>query len=139
MAGPVQLERVDLVSATPGTWLNHDVPMIGSYNTSVILRFVEQVEPIFVTPIEGWSVGLSVVSQSFYRQVELPGSLRAFGGVQSTLLLPSGVVAGVGGQWRRVSAGVGVSAFSGASWSHLDWTAWQALPTMSMGIAREAN
>ncbi|MDP6932954.1 MAG: hypothetical protein QGG40_08545, partial [Myxococcota bacterium] len=62
MAGPVQLERVDLVSATPGTWLNHDVPMIGSYNTSVILRFVEQVEPIFATPLEGWSVGLSVAS-----------------------------------------------------------------------------
>ena len=47
MAGPVSLDRVDLLSENPGTWIHYEALTFGTYSTRPILRFVTQVQPVW--------------------------------------------------------------------------------------------
>ncbi len=138
-AMPVDFDRVDVISEDPGLWLNYDLPSARAYPLAPTLRFVEQVKPVLkIVPVEGLYAGISMQSQSIsYERAFLPQyGLAWSAGVQTRLLLPTGVFGGLAWRVWRMRFGLGVSAFSSASWVRPDWTSWRVLPTLGVGIGR---
>lgn len=136
MLGQNPLDRVDLVSEDPGTWVNYDLPVVGANSTATVLRFVEQLKLVWRTPVERLFVGTSIASQSLvYEHPLLEKSLFLSAGLQTKLLLPRGITAGLAWRAGYVRLGAGVSVLSSASWSNLNWTRWSVLPTVGVGIA----
>ena len=142
MAGPVSFERVDLISEDPGTWIHYEAPTYGTYSMRPILRFVSQVKPVWSTPWEGVTVGTSLASQSVvYEAPLLPDAgLSWSAGVQTVLLMPRGVTAGVAWNWRFLRVGAGVSAVSAATWARPGGLAqWTVLPTLGLGVGPQRD
>ena len=140
------IDRVDLVAADRGTWLNNEVPMLGATPALGLVRFVEQVQVVFTTPVDGLFVGLSVASQSVVYEVDLrdvtldaPRGTFAYGGVQTALVLPSGLLVGGGVRLGPLRAAVGLSALSAATWRRPDYGHWNVYPTVSVGFSRKAD
>lgn len=137
-AAPVRLDRVDLLAEDPGTWLNYEAVQLGTYPLKGVIRFATQVRPVLTTPVEHLYVGLSVSSQSVVYErpftPTLPFTWSA--GVQTQLLLPRGVVASVAWRPGPVRLSVGLSAVSGATWARPDWSEWDLLPTVGLGLVR---
>jgi len=143
LAGPARpavlaFDRVDLVSEDPAAWLNYDVPMLGVNATTVAVRWLEQVKVSWRLPVDGLSLGTSLSSQSVFWEhpVWAAAGLSAGAGVQSALLLPRGAFADLAWRRGRFRAAVGVGAVSGATWTDLDWTAWDVVPTLGIGVGR---
>lgn len=131
-------QRVDFISEDLGTFVNYELPTMPAYPLGGALRFVEQVKVVFDLPMEGWSVGASISSQSLAYEVPLQG-LPGFywsAALQTRLLLPRGVTTGVAWRWKHLRLGAGVSIASSAAWSHLDWSSWSVLPTIGIGVGR---
>ncbi len=143
LAGPARpaaliFDRVDLISEDPASWLNYDVPMAGVNATTVAVRWIEQVKVSWRLPTPGLTLGTSLASQSLFweRPVSVAAGLSAGAGVQTTLLLPRGAFADVSWRRGRFRAAVGVGAVSSATWTDLDWTAWDLVPTLGLGVGR---
>jgi hypothetical protein len=135
LAGPVQLERVDLLAEDPGTWINYELPAAPGYMTTPAIRFVEQVKLVWATPMAGVTVGTSLISQSVAYQRPLPvAGLAWSAGVQTSMGLPRGVFGGVSWRAGRVRVAAGASAVSSASWARREWSTWEVLPTVGVGI-----
>lgn len=140
------LDRVDIVAADPGTWLNNEVPMLGATPALGLVRFVEQVQPVWRTPVDGLTIGTSVASQSVVYEVDLrdvtldaPEGTFAYGGVQTALLLPRGLIVGAGLRAGPVRASAGVSLLSAATWRRPDYGHWNMYPTLSFGLGPKAD
>ena len=137
-ASELRLDRVELIAEDPGTWLNYEAPQLAQYPVKGVIRFVTQVRPVFETPVEHLYVGLSVSSQSVVYEhpfvEDLPFTWSA--GVQTGLLLPRGAVATVAWRGGPVRLSVGVSAVSGATWARPDYSEWDVLPTIGVGLVR---
>jgi len=142
LAGPLglqrpSLDRVDLLSEDPGTWIHYEAPTFGTYPTRPGLRFVTQVKPVWNTRWEGVTLGTSLSSQSLV--VESPllpdQGVTWSAGVQSILLFPRGATAGVAWRWKFLRVGAGVSAVSAGTWSRPGGLAqWTVLPTLGVGV-----
>ena len=137
-AGTVGLDRVDLLAEAPSTWLNHELPRAGHSPRTAALRFVQQVQPVFYTPIDGLTVATSLSAQTLHLDHALVprAGLSVGAGLQTQLLLPTGLLADVGWRQGPLRVGVGVSALSSATWRRPDWTVWTALPAVGIGIGR---
>ncbi len=133
-------DRVDVLSEDPGTWLHYDLPYAAIFPASPALRFATQVKVVWRTPLRGLLLGTSL--RSISAVIEAPILLReAHGlywtaGLQSRLLCPSGLMAGLAWRWGPLRLGAGLSLLSSASWSHLRWSHWVALPTVGIGVGR---
>ncbi len=132
-------DRVDLVSEDLGTWLHYDVPMAPHNVQAVGLRFVEQVKVSFRLPVKGLYAGASLSSQSLTYEHPLLGGpgghgLYATGALQTRLLLPRGVTAGVAWRWGHLRVGASLAAFSETSWARPNWQQWTVLPTLGVGV-----
>ncbi|MBN1337001.1 MAG: hypothetical protein JXB39_13670 [Deltaproteobacteria bacterium] len=143
LAGPARtaalvFDRVDLVSEDPATWLNYDVPMVGVNTTTVAVRWIEQVKVSWRLPVQGLSIGTSLASLSVFWEhpVWSTAGISAGAGLQTALLLPRGVFADVAWRKGRFRVAAGVGAVSGATWADLDWTAWNVVPTLGLGVGR---
>lgn len=141
LQAPIAVERVDIVSEDPGTWVNYELPMAGVSPITAGVRFLEQVKVVWTTPVPGLAVGTSYASQSVvYERLLLPRQGISWDvGLQTKLLLPRGVFGGLAWRWWRLRLGLGVSLTSSASWAHLDWTHWMVVPTLGLGVGREVE
>lgn len=135
---PVHLERVDIISEDPGTWIHDDLPVLLNTPRAPALHFAEQIKLVWAIPIEGLSIGTSYQSQSLFYERSLLGwqNINAGVGLQTFLLLPRGLWVDV--SWRRgpLRLALGFSALSDASWTHLSWNHWRYLPTVGIGLGR---
>ncbi len=141
MAGPVGFDRVDLISEDPGTWINYEVSTFGTYPTRPILRFVTQVKPVWTTPWEGITVGTSIESQSVVYEAPLLADqgISWSAGLQTKLLMPRGVTAGLAWRGGNFRVGLGVSAVSESTWARPGFRSWTILPTLGVGIGPKAD
>lgn len=138
-APPVRLDRVELLAEDPGTWLNYEALQLPGYPVKGVLRFVTQVRPVLELPVEHLYVGLSLSSQSLvYERPFSPGLPFTWSaGVQTQLLLPRGALATVAWRHGPVRLSLGLSAVSGATWARPDWSEWDLLPTVGVGLVRQ--
>ena len=87
------LERVEILSEDPGTWLHYELPLAHHRPSTAALRLLEQVQPVWRTPWPDVLVGTSLAVQTV--QLERPlgeSPLRWSAGLQTALLCPRGVV-----------------------------------------------
>ena len=137
VAGTISLDRVEILSDDPGTWLHYELPLARHRPATAALLFIEQVQPVWQTPWRDVRVGTSLSVQTI--QIERPlGStpLQWSAGLQTALLCPRGIVAGIHGEWGRFHLSAGLSASSMASWQNRSWSQWTMLPTAGFGITR---
>ncbi len=138
LSNPFHVERVDVVAAEPGTFINYDVPTTGAYGTLVGARFVEQVKVVWRTRWPHVTIGTSLRSQSVaWEQPFRQGSGFEWSvGLSTRLALPTGAWGDVAYRRGHFRLGVGLSAVSGATWEHPSWTSWRLLPTLALGVGR---
>jgi len=139
-AAGVRFQRVDLISEVPGTFVNYDLPMFAMNPVTSGLRWVEQIQVVVDLPVDGLSTGLSLGAQSlFYEQPLVESAGLSWGlGLQTDLLLPKGFLADASWRYKRLRIGLGGCITSGATWANPNWSAWQLLPTVGVGIGRSA-
>lgn len=137
-AADLRFQRVDLISEVPGSFVNYDIPMAAMNPVTTGLRWVEQIQVVVDLPVDGLSTGLSLGAQSlFYEQPLIEGAGLSWGlGLQTDLLLPKGALADVSWRWKRLRLGLGGCVTSSATWAHPDWSVWQLLPTVGVGVGR---
>lgn len=138
LAAPISLDRVDLIAAGPGTFVNYDVPVAGSDVTRTAIRFVEQVQPVWRTPVDNLYVGTSIASQSIIWDAPLAETpLNYVVALETSLLAPRGARAGVATLLGPVRVEAGVSAISPSGWARFDYNTWTVMPTLGVGLQRE--
>jgi hypothetical protein len=129
-------DRVDLLSEEPGTWLHYDVPLLAAYPTVVVLRWAEQIKPVFRLPMKGLYLGVSISSQSLVYESALLERYNLFwtAGLQTRLLFPTGLQAGLAWRFGYLRIGLSLSAFTDGGWGNIwGWTP-QILPTLGVGV-----
>lgn len=138
IAGQVGFDRVDLISEDTGTFLHYEAPMAATRADITAVRFLEQVKPVFSTPVKNLFFGVSIASQSLVYEYPLlqQHGLFATAGLQTRLLLPRGALAGVAWRWKWLRVGVSLSALSQASWARPNWQQWDFLPSLGLGVGR---
>lgn len=134
-------DRVDLLSEDPGTWLHHDVPLLPGYPVIPLVRFVEQVKPVFHLPVRGLYAGVSIGSQSLVYEHPLWEEKGLFwsAGLQTRLLYPSGALLGVAWRFSRFRVGLSLSCFTDSGWGRPVPGAVSFLPTLGFGIGRDRS
>jgi hypothetical protein len=137
----VRLERVDVLSEDPGLWLYQEASRLKVDPLTPTVRFLTQVKLVWSTPVRGLDFGVSVGSQSLVYELPLVprANLSLSVGLQTRLLLPRGGLVGLAWRAGPVRLGLGLSVFSEASWSHVDYSHWTALPTVGLGFGRFAT
>ena len=137
-AAKLRFQRVDFISEVPGTFVNYDIPMAAMNPVTTGLRWVEQIQVVVDLPVDGLSTGVSLGAQSlFYERPLHEAAGLSWGlGLQTDLLLPKGALADVSWRWKRIRLGLGGCVTSGASWANPNWSAWQLLPTVGVGVGR---
>ena len=130
------LQRIDLLSEDPGTWLNDELPSVLAGPARPGLRLLEQVKFVWRTPVPRLTIGTSLTSQSVAYDRPLFGLENLTVGLclYTRLLLPRGVYADLA--WHRgpLRLAVGLSALSNASWARPQWDWWRFLPTVGIGV-----
>ena len=138
LAGPVRLDRVDLISEANGTWLHDELPRAGTTPRFAAVRWLEQVQPVIA--YDRVQVGLSLRTQTIrYEYPIADGPWRLNGGLQMSAGLPNGAVAG--GAWRTgpLRIGASLSAVSTANWVRPVYEGWRWLPTVGIGLGPAQN
>lgn len=138
-AAEIRLERVELLSDETGRWLHHDLPLLGVKPMITGVRLLEQVQLSWALAGDSLVLGTGIESQSLTWQKNFGaqlagGRLGAYGGVQSRLLLPRGVLAGLDWRRERLRIAAGLSAFAHPTWVRPSWSTWSALPVLSVAI-----
>ena len=138
LAGPIQFDRVDVLSEDPGLWVNDDLLRIQQTPRIGVIRYLGQVKVVLSMPVDGVYFGASLASQSLVVEQLLVPKWPVFGyaGVQSSLLLPRGLQAGLSFRHGGLRVGAGISGLSSATWARPDWTVWTFLPTIGLGFGR---
>lgn len=137
LAEPFRFDRVDILAADPGTWINYDLPQVGVATTQTVVRLVEQVSVSWQLPNSPFYLGTSLASQSLAYELPIKGNVGVHAGVQTALLLPRGAFLGAHARVGRLRLGLGASALSSASWARPDWSQWHVLPTVAVGVGRK--
>lgn len=135
------LERIDLVSEDPGSWLVDEVPRVGVAPRATAMRWLEQVKVSGAIPRASLVIGASLASQSVAVRRPLTHRAPVYGqvGVTSALGLPRGVLAGAE-VWRGpVRLGLGLHLVSRATWDRPVWDSWRVLPGVGIGIGRSPS
>lgn len=129
-------DRLDLLSEDTGAWLNHELPRLGVTARAGSLRFLTQLKPVFTLPYRGLYAGLSISSQSlvYEHPLKREWGLYATGGLQTRLLFPRGVLAGVAWRHGYLRLGLSLSAFTGGSWAAPGDFTWTFLPSLGIGV-----
>ena len=135
-AAGVHVDRVELISADPGVWLNYDLPTLATRPTSTVVRFVQQVQPVLALPPEGLHVGLSLTSQSVSWEQPFAETRWGWGaGVSTLLLLPRGAFAEATVDLGPVRLGLGGVLLSQASWARLGgYDTWDPMLGLTVGL-----
>ena len=131
------LERVDVLAEDTGTFLHYDAPMVTVYPVTPALRLVEQVKVVFSTPLEGVTAGVSIASQSIMWERPLfdgKGPLSFGLGLHTRLLFPRGFFVDLSWRLGRVRLALALAATSSGSWARPQWTSWNVLPSVGVGI-----
>lgn len=133
-AGPVALDRVELLADDPGSFLVDDVPLVLARPGVVSLRALGQVQPVARVGERGLTVGLSLSSLSV--GWESTPDARGFGAlvaIPTRLGLPVGAV--VGGVYRRgpLWVDVGLAARTDATWARPAFSPVRVGPTVGVG------
>lgn len=138
LAAPFGLDRVDLVSEDDPTWLVDSLPRIGDTPRFTAIRFLEQVEPVWFTPLEGLTVGTSLRTQSLQWERPAWPAIGLYGSMAllTRLGLPSGGRLGVAFRRGPVRIGGSLALISSGSWSRPDWSVWRPMPALGIGIGR---
>jgi hypothetical protein len=137
-AEPFRLDRVDVLSEDPGTFLGEG-PGLPRTASVTGIRFVSQVKPVIATPAEGLLVGISLATQSVYYERPIWKGIGLTTGVQTRMLLPRGALLGGHVRAGRLRLGVSANLLSGATWARPDWTTWRVLPGVGIGIGRPSE
>ena len=135
-AAPVQLDRVDLLSEAPGTWLPYEAPRLATAPGVAALRLAAQVSPVF--SVDAVELSLSLSAQSLAVRTPLfRERVFADAAVVTRAFLPVG--ARVGLAWRPGPVRIGLSlvALSDATWVRTDWRAWTVMPALGLGVGRD--
>lgn len=132
----VRFDRIDVLAEDPGTWWLDDLPRAGWNGGTVALKGLAQVKVVVALGGDGLQLGISASSQSLVleRPIWPSADLYAWGGLQTALLLPRGLMAGISYRPGPVRISVGVSAVSSASWARPDWSSFALLPTIGLGF-----
>ncbi len=127
-----------MLSEDPGLWLHQEASRLKVDPLTPAVRFITQVKLVWSTPVRGLDFGVSVGSQSLVYEYPLvpEANLSLSVGLQTRLLLPRGGMVGLAWRAGPVRLGVGLSAFSEASWSRVDYSQWTILPTLGLGFGR---
>ncbi|MEQ1502481.1 MAG: hypothetical protein ABMB14_09625 [Myxococcota bacterium] len=136
-AAEVHLDRVDLLSELPGTWLHDEAPKLPFAPGVAAVRFATQITP--VVSIGAAEVGLSVAAQSVGVRAALDPDHRWWltTSVVTRAFLPLGGAVGVSVRPGPVRIGVSAVAIAGATWIRPTWTRWTVWPTIGIGIGRD--
>lgn len=148
LSGQVHFERVDVISEDPGLWVSNEAPRLIADPLTPTIRFLMQVKPVWRTPVKGLSFGISLGSQSLVYEhpvlalapalasvpILASARLSVSVGLQTRLLLPRGALVGLSWWMGPVRIGAGLSVFSEASWNHVDYRTWTAIPTLGLGF-----
>lgn len=127
-AGPVRLDRVEVLSLDPGGFLTQELPLAGVRPMGTAGQWLLQVQPVLAVKDLPLTVGVSVAAQSVAWEQPV-GPLTTALGVQTRLGLPVGAFAGVAGDLGPVRLGAGGSYRSLATWAYLDGFAdWALYP-----------
>jgi len=138
-AEPFRLDRIDVLSEDPGTFLGEVGPGLPRSVTITGIRFVEQVKPVIATPVDGLLVGVSLATQSVYYERPVYKGLGLTTGIQTRMLLPRGALLGGHVRAGRFRLGMSANLLSGATWARPDWTTWRVLPGVGIGIGRPSE
>ena len=134
-AGPIQFDRVDLVSESDGSWVRDELTRAGVSTRFTMVRWVEQLTPVIRK--DRVQLGLSLATQSLrWEQPIAHTHVHLNGGVQFTAGLPNGLLAGGAIRTGPLRVGVSASLVSAASWSRPVYDGWRLLPSLGIGIGR---
>jgi len=128
------LDRVDLLSADPGTFLADDISRFSDSPTGVSVRWFEQVSVVLDTPAERLHVGLSLASQSLAIEQSLGAWTAWQAGLSTSLGLPRGAFVDVSFRRGAVRVAAAVNLHTGATWSRPQWTSIRVLPAIAVGV-----
>lgn len=135
-AAPVRLDRVDLLSETPGTWLATELPRAAAAPGTVAARWVAQVSPVVTwgrcelsASLAAQSLGVSLPLDPV-RPVSFDAAAVARAG------LPIGARVGFGVGIGRVRFGLSAVTLSDATWVRPSWTEWTVFPAVGIGVGR---
>jgi hypothetical protein len=140
LAAEPGLERVDILAAAPGTWLNDELPVAHQRPGVAAMRLVWQVQPVWRLPWERWQVRTSIASQTI--GITSPPKASRFdwsAALETRMFLPNGILATAGASWGALHVEVGASLLSGATWTHPTWAHWTPYPTLGLGINTRAR
>jgi hypothetical protein len=131
-------ERVDLFAEDGASWWVDELPRAGASPRAAAIRWLEQVRFVAAVPRASVVLGASLSSQSIVvrRPVSRDTPLYLQGGVTTALGLPRGAL--VGAEWWHgaMRIGVGVHAYSGATWRRPVYDGWRVLPAVGIGVGR---
>lgn len=132
-AGPVRVDRVDLVSESDGSWVRDEATRFSHTPRFAAVRYIEQLGPVIAK--DQLQLGLSLASQSVRWEQPLPSTHFALsGGIQLRAGLPSGVLAGGAVRAGPLRVGVSASLNSAAVWGRPVWDGWRLLPSFGVGL-----
>lgn len=135
-AAPVQLDRVDLLSESPGTWLPYEAPRLATAPGVSALRWVAQVSPVVSVGNVELSASLSAQSVAV-RAPLLADRVFADVGVVTRAFLPVGGRVGVAWRPGPLRFGLSLVALADATWVRTDYRSWTLLPALGLGIGRD--
>ncbi len=131
-------ERIDLFAEDGGSWWFDELPRAGASPRAAAIRWLEQVRFVAAVPRVSVVLGASLSSQSIAvrRPISRQTPLYVSAGMTTSLGLPRGAL--VGAEWWHGSlrVGLGVHAYSGATWSRPVWDGWRVLPAVGIGLGR---
>ena len=138
-AAKIRLAWIDLISEDSGTWLNYDLPMLGATPGTTGMRFLYQVQPVIQTPFKNLYLGVSLQSQSIHYERDInvslgKGELGLWGGLQTRLFMPEGLMTGLRWNTGRLRLAGGVSAVSPSTWRRPAYKVWSVMPTLGLSI-----
>ena len=135
-AAPVQLDRVDLLSESPGTWLAYEAPRLATAPGVAALRWAAQVSPVLSVGNVELSASLSAQSVAV-RAPFADDRLSVDAGLVTRAFLPVGGRVGVAWRPGPVRLGLSLVALADATWVRRDYASWTLLPTLGFGIGRD--
>lgn len=134
LARPIGLDRVDVLSEDPGSFLDEHVARFGASPTVTSIRFAEQLKVVVRLPWEGVLLGVSAATQSLYVEGRVAGPVGLTGGLQTRLGLPRGGLVGVHLRQGPVRIGLSANVLSTATWARPDLSGWRVLPGLGIGF-----
>jgi hypothetical protein len=143
LGAPLQLDRVDLLSEAPGTFLRDEAPRLGALPGPVAVQWLSQVSVVASAGPVDVSASFDAQTVSLVRRASIPvgsrGEVPLSGevGVVARGLLPVGVRMGIGWRPNALRFGVSVVALTDATWRSPAWRHLTLVPSLGVGVGRD--